>query len=210
MREIEMACAGIWDGGEGEMEMGERRWEVICAWAVMEGVSWMGQRAGEGSAAVRSASIEAVRVQLLMLTVDDLKELWDQLQYNVLTVVLCSSHLGFLIGIYFMNQPLTVYFVDFALHKGRDDHKCPHELFMQKSRLFCFLTEQTATFQKKILERSGLGQLRYLPDALCNIPPNPCMVEAGKEAEAVVFGAVDQPLAKTGVEPKGCWDFDGE
>ncbi|KAJ8627147.1 hypothetical protein MRB53_020454 [Persea americana] len=169
MREIEMACAGIWDGGEGEMEMGERRWEVICAWAVMEGVSWMGQRGGEGSAAVRSASIEAVRVlstvQLLMLTVDDLKELWDQLQYNVLTV---------------------------------------------KSRLFGFFTEQTATFQKKILERSGLGQLRYLPDALRNIPPNPCMVEAGKEAEAVVFSAVDQPLAKTGVEPKGYWDFDGE
>ncbi|RWR88847.1 3-ketoacyl-CoA synthase 11-like protein [Cinnamomum micranthum f. kanehirae] len=137
------------------------------------------------------------------LTVDDLKELWKQLQYNVVTVVQCSSLLGFLLGIYFMTQPRPVYLVDFALHKGRDDQKCTHELFMERSRLTGFFIEQTMTFQTKILERSGLGQLTYLPNAFFNIPaPNPCMAEARKEAEAVVFGAVDQVLAKTGVKPK--------
>ncbi|RWR88846.1 3-ketoacyl-CoA synthase 11 [Cinnamomum micranthum f. kanehirae] len=136
------------------------------------------------------------------LTVDDLKELWNQLQYNVVTVVQCSSLLGFLLGIYFMTQPRPVYLVDFALHKGRDDQKCPHEVFMERSRLSGLFNEQTVTFQTKILERSGLGQLTYLPDALFNIPPNPCMAEARKEVEAVVFGALDQVLAKTGVKPK--------
>ncbi|KAJ8627155.1 hypothetical protein MRB53_020462 [Persea americana] len=141
-------------------------------------------------------------VHLSTLSVDDLIELWNQLQYNIVTVVQCSSLLGFLLGIYFMTQPRPVYLVDFALHKGRDDQKCPHELFMERSRLTGFFNEQTVTFQKKIMERSGLGQLTYLPDALFNIPaPNPCMAEARKEVEAVVFGAVDQVVAKTGVKP---------
>ncbi|KAJ8627146.1 hypothetical protein MRB53_020453 [Persea americana] len=141
-------------------------------------------------------------VQLLTLTVNDLKELWDQLQYNVLTVVLCSSLLGFVLGIYFMTQPRTVYLVDFALHKGRDDQKCPREIFKEKSRLTGFFTEPTMMFQTKILERSGLGQSTYLPDAFFTVPSNPCMAEARKEVEAVVFDAVDQLLAKTGVEAK--------
>ncbi|KAJ8627144.1 hypothetical protein MRB53_020451 [Persea americana] len=161
------------------MEMQERwRWEVIYAWAVMEGVRWMGQRDGEGSSGVRSAPMEGC-------TKDEREE--D----------------GGSSGIYFMTQPRPVYLVDFALHKGRDDQKCPHELFMERSRLTGFFNERTMTFQKKILERSGLGQLTYLPDALFNIPAlNPCMAEARKEVEAVVFGAVDQVLAKTGVKPK--------
>lgn len=33
-------------------------------------------------------------------------------------------------------------------------------------------------------------------------PPNPCMAEARKEAEAVMFGAVDELLMKTGVRAK--------
>ncbi|RWR88843.1 3-ketoacyl-CoA synthase 11 [Cinnamomum micranthum f. kanehirae] len=142
-------------------------------------------------------------VHLPTLTVDDLKELWNQLQYNVVTVVQCSSLLGFLLGIYFMTQARPVYLVDFALHKGRDDQKCTHELFMEKSRLTGLFNEQTMTFQTKILERWGLGQLTYFPKAFFNIPAsNPFMAEARKEAEAVVFGAVDQVLAKTGVKPK--------
>ncbi|RWR88848.1 3-ketoacyl-CoA synthase 20-like protein [Cinnamomum micranthum f. kanehirae] len=143
-----------------------------------------------------------ISVHLSTLTVDDLKELWNQLQYNVVTVVLCSNLLIFLLTIYFMTRPRSVYLVDFALHKARDDQKCPGEVFMERSRLAGFFTEENLTFQKKILERSGLGQSTYFPDALFNIPPNPCMAEARKEAEAVMFGAVDQVLAKTGVKPK--------
>ncbi|KAK4730229.1 hypothetical protein R3W88_023217 [Solanum pinnatisectum] len=57
-------------------------------------------------------------------------------------------------------------------------------------------------FQRKIVERSGLGDSTYLPEAVTNVPPNPCMAEARKEAEAVMFGAIDELLAKTSVKPK--------
>lgn len=49
-------------------------------------------------------------------------------------------------------------------------------------------------FQKKILQRS--------PEAMLRVPPNPCMAEGRKEAEAVMFGAIDELLEKTDVKPK--------
>jgi 3-ketoacyl-CoA synthase len=62
--------------------------------------------------------------------------------------------------------------------------------------------QENLDFQRKILERSGLGQDTYFPDAVLNVPPNPCMAEARKEAEMVMFGAIDELLAKTRVKPK--------
>ncbi|KAL6974313.1 very-long-chain 3-oxoacyl-CoA synthase [Sarracenia purpurea var. burkii] len=41
----------------------------------------------------------------------------------------------------------------------------------------------------------------YLPEAVLNVPPNPSMEEARKEAKAVMFGSVDELLAKTRVKP---------
>lgn len=58
-------------------------------------------------------------------------------------------------------------------------------------------------FIKKTLERSGLSESTYLPEGLLmSDPPNMCTDEARKEAEMVMFGAVDGLLAKTGVEGK--------
>lgn len=78
-----------------------------------------------------------------------------------------------------------------------------HESTIEKSKLYLnTLSNETLEFMQKILERSGLGQSTYLPDALLKDPPNPCMEEARKEAEQSMFGAVDEVLAKTGVESK--------
>ncbi|KVH92091.1 Acyl carrier protein-like protein, partial [Cynara cardunculus var. scolymus] len=53
-----------------------------------------------------------------------------------------------------------------------------------------------------LLERSSLGQNTYFPEAVLQVPPNPSMAEARKEAEMVMFGAIDELLAKTGVKAK--------
>uniref|UniRef100_A0A7N0SW55 FAE domain-containing protein n=1 Tax=Kalanchoe fedtschenkoi TaxID=63787 RepID=A0A7N0SW55_KALFE len=73
---------------------------------------------------------------------------------------------------------------------------------MERSGLTGTFAQENLLFQKKILERSGLRESTYLPDAVLRVPPNPCMAEARKEAEAVMFGAVDQLLEKTKVNPK--------
>uniref|UniRef100_A0A7N1A059 3-ketoacyl-CoA synthase n=1 Tax=Kalanchoe fedtschenkoi TaxID=63787 RepID=A0A7N1A059_KALFE len=133
---------------------------------------------------------------------DDVVQLWAHLKYNLLAVFLCSALAVFIATLYFMSRPRKVYLVDFSCYKPPAEAICTRELFMECSNSAGTFTEDNLAFQKKILERSGLGQKTYLPQSLLRIPPNPCMAEARKEAEMVMFGAIDELLAKTGVKAK--------
>ncbi|KAF9662166.1 hypothetical protein SADUNF_Sadunf18G0025000 [Salix dunnii] len=143
-----------------------------------------------------------IAAQLSTFSIQDLHDLWDHLKFNLISVILCSTLLVFLVTLYFLTRPSPVYLVDFACYKPEDSRKCTRKIFMDRSQLTGAFTETSMDFQRKILERSGLGESTYLPEAVLRVPPNPCMAEARKEAEAVMFGAIDQLLEKTSVKPK--------
>ncbi|CAI0465667.1 unnamed protein product [Linum tenue] len=115
---------------------------------------------------------------LSTLSAQDLLRLWAQLRFHTVSVALCSGLLIFLATLYFTSRPRKTYLVDFACYKPGPER------------------------EKKILERSGLGQKTYLPEAVMAVPPNPNMDMARKEAEAVMFTAIDELLEKTGVKAK--------
>ncbi|KAH9682376.1 3-ketoacyl-CoA synthase 20 [Citrus sinensis] len=139
---------------------------------------------------------------LSTLSVQDIVQLWNQLRYNLVTVTVCSSLMVFLGTLYFMSRPRKVYLVDFACYKPEPERQCTREIFMERSEQIGCFSEENLAFQKKILERSGLGQHTYFPEAVLRVPPNPCMAEARNEAEMVMFGAIDELLSKTGVKAK--------
>ncbi|KAF8388158.1 hypothetical protein HHK36_026824 [Tetracentron sinense] len=143
-----------------------------------------------------------ISVHLSTLNFADFIHLWNQLKFNLVTVVLCSSLLVFLATLYFMTRRQKVYLVDFSCYKPEPARMCTRELFMERSERTGSFTEENLAFQKRIVERSGLGQSTYLPEAVLRVPPNPCIAEARKEAEMVMFGAIDELLAKTGVKAK--------
>ncbi|OVA09868.1 FAE1/Type III polyketide synthase-like protein [Macleaya cordata] len=99
---------------------------------------------------------------------------------------------------YFMSRPRDVFLVDFACYKPVDELRVSHDIFIQRAALL--FTEENLEFQKKILEKSGLGHSTYLPESMWRMPPNTCMAEARKEIETVIFGAIDEVLAKTGIK----------
>ncbi|CAL8996794.1 unnamed protein product [Prunus brigantina] len=140
--------------------------------------------------------------QLSTFSLQDLHDLWDHLRFNLISVVLCSTLLVFLLTLYFLTRPRPVYLVDFSCYKPEDARKCPRQIFMDRSHFIGTFTGENLEFQRKILERSGLGESTYLPEAVIQIPPNPCMAEARKEAEMVMFGALDQLFEKTSIKPK--------
>ncbi|KAJ4762496.1 3-ketoacyl-CoA synthase [Rhynchospora pubera] len=141
-------------------------------------------------------------MRMSTLTADDLRAIWDQLQYNVVSVIISSTLIIVLSTVYIMRRPRPVYLLDFSCYKPDDARKVTREIFMERSELAGTFSKENLDFQRKILERSGLGQDTYFPEAVLNVPPNPCMAEARKEAEMVMFGAIDELLAKTGVKPK--------
>ncbi|KAK1282662.1 3-ketoacyl-CoA synthase 11 [Acorus calamus] len=143
-----------------------------------------------------------IAAQLSTFSIQDLHDLWDHLRFNLISVILCSTLLVFLTTLYFLTRPRPVYLVDFSCYKPEEARKCTRQIFMERSRLTGSFTEENLDFQRKILERSGLGEHTYLPEAVLNMPPNPCMAEARKEAETVMFGALDQLFEKTKLKPK--------
>ncbi|KAL2325185.1 hypothetical protein Fmac_024243 [Flemingia macrophylla] len=132
----------------------------------------------------------------------DFVQLWENLKFNLVWVTLCVSLIVFLATFYFMSRPRGIYLVDFSCYKPEPSCTCTREGFMDRSEKAGAFSEENLAFQKKILERSGLGQNTYLPPAIMSIPANPCMAAARKEAEQVMFGAIDQLLEKTGVKAK--------
>ncbi len=132
----------------------------------------------------------------------DISQLWEHLQFNLVSILVCSGALVFVGTLYFMSRPRPVYLVDFACFKPEDDRKMSMEKFMDTTERAGVFDKRSVEFQKKILERCGLGDETYLPPAIQSQPPNPCMKEARLEAEMVMYGALDELFLKTGVKPK--------
>lgn len=149
-----------------------------------------------------SPLVVVIAAQLSTFSLQDLHDLWDHLRFNLISVILCSTLLVFLSTLYFLTRPRPVYLVDFACYKPEESRKCTRKIFMDQSQMTGSFTESSLEFQRKILEKSGLGESTYLPEAVLNIPPNPSMQEARKEAATVMFGALDQLFAKTSLKPK--------
>lgn len=139
---------------------------------------------------------------LSTVTIQDVDHLWNHLKFNLVSVAGCLGLIVFLGTLYFTSRPRKIYLVDFACYKPEPARICTREVFMERSALAGSFTEENLAFQKKIIERSGLGQKTYLPEAVMQVPPNPCMAKAREEAEIVMFNAIDQLLAKTRVKAK--------
>ncbi|GAA0143316.1 hypothetical protein LIER_04032 [Lithospermum erythrorhizon] len=144
--------------------------------------------------------LTVVPVHVVSLSVEDAMQLWNNSKFKIVPIVTCSALMLFLSTIYIMTKPRKINLVDFSCYKPDPSFTCPKELFMHISIHSRSFTESNLGFQKRISERSGLGEKTYFPRALLEIPAKPCMAEARKEAEMVMFGAIDELLAKTCVK----------
>lgn len=127
---------------------------------------------------------------------------YDEVMYSWGHLVVCCFLAAAVTAIYFMRWPRSVYLVDFSCYKPEESCEYTSEAFVERSMVLGTFTDANVQFQKKILERSGIGQSTYFPPAVATIPPDLRISEARKEGEMVMFGAVDQLLAKTGIETK--------
>ncbi|MQL97600.1 hypothetical protein Taro_030294 [Colocasia esculenta] len=130
---------------------------------------------------------------------DDLHKLWLGLQYNLVAVLVCSAFLVFGTTVYCMSRSRPIYLVDYACYRAPDHLRASRSKIVKHSRLCGAFSDSV---QYKILERSGLGDETYLPEAIHQVPPRPSMAAAREEAEMVMFGALDILFRNTGVRPK--------
>lgn len=141
-------------------------------------------------------------LQVFGLTAQDFGHIRAHLQYNLVSVLLCSTVLVFVIILYVMSRPRSIFLVDYACFKPPPKLIVSFSLFMGNSEMSGSFDAQSMEFQRKILERSGLGEQTYLPPVMHKVPPQPTMAAAREEAEQVMFGALDALFNKTGIQPK--------
>ncbi|CAI9768816.1 unnamed protein product [Fraxinus pennsylvanica] len=143
-------------------------------------------------------------VQITGLKFNMFSDIWrnQTILFDTATVVIGSTLLMFLLGLYWAKKPRPVYLVDFACYKPEDERKMSVDSFVKMTEENGAFEEETIQFQKRISSRSGLGDETYFPRGITSRPPNLSMKEARLEAEAVMFGALDSLFNKTGVKPK--------
>lgn len=130
-------------------------------------------------------------IQFSQTNPQDIHYLWLHLKYNLVFVILFFAALVFAVTMFVMTRPRPVYLLDYSCYKPPDHLKAPADEFIRHSRLTGDFDESSLQFQKKILERSGLGEATYVPEAMHSIPPVPSMAAARQEAENVMYGALD-------------------
>ncbi|KAL1349424.1 hypothetical protein HN51_025928 [Arachis hypogaea] len=104
--------------------------------------------------------------------------------------------------LYIITRPRSIYLLDSSCFRPPDYLRVDYNRFMEHSRLTGEFDDCALEFQRKILQRSGLGEETYFPEAMHAIPPNPSMAAARQEAQQVMFGALDNLFANTGIKPK--------
>lgn len=141
-------------------------------------------------------------VQTSQMDIETLRQLWIHLQYNLVSVITLFVFLVFGSTVYIMTRPRSIYLVEYSCYRPPSHLKVRFQQFMEHSKLTGDFDESSLEFQHKILERSGLGEETYVPEAMHYIPPRPSMAAAREEAEQVMFGALDNLFKNTKVNPK--------
>eukprot|EP00249_Psilotum_nudum_P025621 c30326_g1_i1 orf=187-1698(-) len=95
-----------------------------------------------------------------------------------------------------------VYLVDYACFRPPDSWRTPSAAFMEHSQLSGMYDEKSLLFQRKILERSGLGEQTALPPAMHYLPPKCEMAMSRAESETVIFSVLDELFRTTGIHPR--------
>uniref|UniRef100_A0A7N2MZ36 FAE domain-containing protein n=1 Tax=Quercus lobata TaxID=97700 RepID=A0A7N2MZ36_QUELO len=135
-------------------------------------------------------------------SVEHFIHLFNYLKFNLLSVTLCTALTVFLATLHFMRRAKQVYLLNFVCYKPKPGLMCSQEAFMEASKRNRSFSEESLAFQKNILEKSGYGPKTYVSKSLLDVPMNQTFEEARKEAEMVMFGAIDKLLAKTRVNVK--------
>lgn len=132
-----------------------------------------------------------------------LELLWNQLRYNFVGVLVGFGVFVIALTLYFLLRPRPVYLVDFACYKP------DKSLALSKQELVNYATrsgiynQESLDFQRKILERSGMGDACFVwKPAMSCIPVDRSMRTSREEAAVNMFYSLDQLFAKTGVSPK--------
>eukprot|EP00250_Pteridium_aquilinum_P004569 c14773_g1_i1 orf=289-2004(+) len=133
--------------------------------------------------------------------VDRLLQIWSDKETRVCILTAMSALVCTLFLVYLKTKAPPCYLVDFASFKSLDEHKLSTE-YCQHITLACKkFTPKNSLFQLKVLLKSGLGDETYGPAFVYTEDRIPTLAAARDEMDHMMFGALDELLFKTSLDP---------
>ncbi|KAJ8619502.1 hypothetical protein MRB53_028031 [Persea americana] len=105
-------------------------------------------------------------------------------------------------GFYFTRRPNKyIYLIGFSCYRPPDWSRVPLSSYIEHTNISCVFNDQSIEFQKKLLERSGLGNETCFPVGIHQIPPDFSFRSGMLEVETVMFTTVQDLLTKLSINP---------
>lgn len=95
----------------------------------------------------------------------------------------------------------SIYLIDFSCYQPPDHLRVPASNFIEHF-ILCNNNKETIDFQRKVVERSGIGSEASVPISVHRIPPEDTLRRTREETETILFTVVNDLLTKTNVNPK--------
>ncbi|CAM8990774.1 unnamed protein product [Rhodiola kirilowii] len=103
---------------------------------------------------------------------------------------------------YIITRAVPVYLVEHSCYRPPHHLQIRSHKFMDHLKLAGEFDQSALEFMSKVMDRSGLGDKYFVPEALLEVPRTRTMAAARAEAEQVMFGALDDLFEKTGIRPR--------
>lgn len=137
-----------------------------------------------------------------LVTLGNLHLVWKMAKVYKNSLIMFFWMVACLGAVWCMSRPRKIYMLDFACFKPAEDRKCPFELaeyFVKRSEKFSM---DNMLFQKKVFEKSGVGEETYIPPFIFKDNYEDITLEAvWEETSEVIYGAVDELMHKLHMEP---------
>ncbi|KAK6152105.1 hypothetical protein DH2020_014740 [Rehmannia glutinosa] len=146
-----------------------------------------------------------VPILLLVLGTQVGKLTWDVFSleyYNLVNTLLFLGLLTMFVYVILDLTPRSTYLVDFACYLPPDELKITKEEYIELAKKSGQFNNTAIKFQQRVLKNSGIGDETYLPRAVFQPGYKRDLKVAREEAAALMFGAVDELFAATGIRPK--------
>ncbi|KAH6797993.1 3-ketoacyl-CoA synthase 10 [Perilla frutescens var. hirtella] len=144
-------------------------------------------------------------VLLLLFGTQVGKLTWDVFSleyYNLVNTLLFMGFLSLFVYMCLDLTPRSTYLIDFACHLPPDELKITREEYIKLAKKSGQFNEKAIKFQQRVLKNSGIGDETYLPRAVFQPGYKKDLTVGREEAAALMFGAVDELIAATGIRPK--------
>ncbi|KAG6430221.1 hypothetical protein SASPL_108283 [Salvia splendens] len=130
---------------------------------------------------------------------------WDVFHleyYNLVNTLVFIGFLSLFLYVCLDLTPRATYLVDFACYLPPNDLKITRDEYLELAKKSGQFNEKALEFQQRVLKTSGIGDETYLPRVVFRPGYTKDLTVGREEAASSMFGAVDEPIATTGIRPK--------